>query len=91
MTLDEYFKRPDAMSIAQMRAAIGIKSDIQIRQWRHGYADRQPAPEYAMAIEIATDGLVMRWDTRTKDWHRIWPDLLDRSDHPVIAAAEEAA
>jgi tRNA G37 N-methylase TrmD len=35
MTLDEYLSSSGAMSVSALRAAIGAKSDAQIRQWRH--------------------------------------------------------
>lgn len=85
MRLHDYLENhPGALTIAQLRERIGIKSDIQIRQWRHGYADRQPSPEYATAIEIATGRVVMRWDLRPKDWHRIWPELIGADGAPTI-------
>lgn len=84
MNLDTYLNEPDALSIAELRERIGVKSAIQIRQWRHGYADRQPSPEYATAIEKATQGRVPRWDSRPKDWHRIWPELIGTEGAPAV-------
>lgn len=88
MKLAEYLKSPDALSVSELRARIGVKSDIQIRQWQHGYAGRQPSPEFATAIEVATEGAVRRWDTRPDDWHRIWPELISEPDAPAIEAAK---
>lgn len=88
MNLDQYLAAPDALSVAQLRERIGVKSDMQIRQWRHGYAGRRPSPEYATALEMATDGLVRRWDTRPEDWHRIWPELIGKEGAPPVAANE---
>jgi DNA-binding transcriptional regulator YdaS (Cro superfamily) len=87
MTLDEYLSAEGALSIAELRKRIGVKSDIQIRQWRHGYADRQPSPEYAVAIELATDCKVRRWDLRPKDWFRIWPELVNVKGAPDVIPA----
>jgi DNA-binding transcriptional regulator YdaS (Cro superfamily) len=84
MNLDQYLDEPDALTVAQLRERVGVKSDIQIRQWRHGYHDRQPSPEYAMAIELATDGRVRRWDTRPKDWYRIWAELIGVDGAPAV-------
>lgn len=77
MDLNRYLKSPGAMSVGQLRAAIGVKSDAQIRQWQHGYADRVPSPEYCVAIERATNGAVSRRDLRPDDWYRIWPELVN--------------
>lgn len=91
MTLDEYLNRAGALTVAQLRERIGIKSDMQVRQWRHGYAGRRPSPEYAVAIETATDGAVRRWDTRPTDWHRIWPELIGAVGAPEPPSAPEPA
>ncbi len=88
MTLDQYLNSPGALTVAQLRAAIGVKSDAQIRQWRYGYAGRQPCPAYCAAIERATLGAVVCEDlrpdlawTRIKD--RTWPGRLGRPLHDV--------
>lgn len=75
MKLNEYLSSPGAMTVAQLAERIGVKSDAQVRQWQHGYSDRQPSPEYALAIERATGGKVARQDLRPDDYWRIWPDL----------------
>lgn len=89
MTLDEYLALDDALTVAQLREEIGVKSDMQIRQWQHGYADRKPSPDYAVAIERATRGHVPveKWNT-THRWLRIpdpqWPHPAGR---PLIDPA----
>lgn len=80
MKLHEYLQSADALSIAQLRDAIGVKSDAQIRQWQHSYADRRPGPEYCVAIERATAGAVTRKDLRPEDWAAIWPELIETDD-----------
>jgi len=58
----------------------------------------RPVPAvYCVAIEEETGGAVRRWDTRPKDWGRIWPELVGIEgapplDHPAAtaAAAQEA-
>jgi DNA-binding transcriptional regulator YdaS (Cro superfamily) len=90
MHLDTYLHRDDALSIAELRTRIGVKSDMQIRQWRHGYAGRQPSPQLAVALEQATGGMVRRWDSRPDDWHLIWPELIGAEGAPSIAASEPA-
>ena len=76
MRLNDYFREPGALTVAELRTAIGAKGDAQIRQWQHGYADRIPSPENCVAIERATSGAVTRRDLRPDDWHRIWPELV---------------
>lgn len=77
MTLTDYFKSPGALSLTELRERIGAKSDAQIRQWQHGYADRVPSPANCVAIERATDGAVTRRDLRPDDWRDIWPELAE--------------
>jgi DNA-binding transcriptional regulator YdaS (Cro superfamily) len=77
MNLNEYFSSPDAMTVADLRDRIGAKSDAQLRQWQHGYADRRPSPENCVSLEKATDGLVTRQDLRPDDWKKIWPELAE--------------
>jgi DNA-binding transcriptional regulator YdaS (Cro superfamily) len=90
MNLNAYLKSEGAMSVSELRRVSGIKSDAQIRQWQHGYADRQPSPESCVAIERATDGKVTRRDLRPDDWHRIWPELVTE-EFPAPALPEPAA
>lgn len=75
MNLRTYFASPGALTVAEIKERIGVKSDAQIRQWQHGYSDRIPNPEYALAIERATDGKVTRQELRPNDFWKIWPDL----------------
>jgi DNA-binding transcriptional regulator YdaS (Cro superfamily) len=52
-----------------------VKSDAQIRQWRHGYSGRIPSPENCVGLELATNNQVTRRDLRPDDWQLIWPEL----------------
>jgi DNA-binding transcriptional regulator YdaS (Cro superfamily) len=79
MNLHDYLASPGALTVGQLRERIGVKSDAQVRQWQHGYADRKPSPEYCVAIERATEGKVSRRDLRPDDWAAIWPELDRRS------------
>ena len=76
MDLKTYLALPNALSVAQLAAAIGVRHEAQVRQWQHGYADRLPSPINCTAIELATRGQVTRRDLRPLDWHRIWPELV---------------
>jgi DNA-binding transcriptional regulator YdaS (Cro superfamily) len=86
MKLNDYFASSGALTVAELRDRIGVSSDAQIRQWQHGYANRQPSPEYAVAIERETGGAVSRWDLRPSDWHLIWPELIGKKGAPRIKA-----
>lgn len=86
MNLSEYLAAPGSLTVSQLRERIGARSDDQVRQWQHGYAGRQPSPEYCMAIQKATGGKVPVWDLRPDDWHRIWPMLIGRNGAPTVAA-----
>lgn len=86
MKLNDYLKAPGSLTVAELRIAAGIKSDAQIRQWQHGYADRIPSPENCVSIEQATGSAVRRWDLRPDDWHRIWPELIDTEGAPAVEA-----
>lgn len=73
MNLQDYFSTPGSLTMTELRTAIGVKHDAQIRQWRYGYAGRIPSPNNAVAIEKATGGAVTRRDLRP-DWREIWPE-----------------
>lgn len=83
MNLREYLKTKGSLTVGQLAKAVGVKSDQQVRQWQHGYRDRQPSPEYCVAIERATEGDVRRWDLRPDDWHKIWPELIEHPEAPA--------
>ena len=75
MKLSEYLSSPAALSVGELRQRIGVRSDAQLRQWQHGYANRRPAPKTAVAIERETGGLVPRQVWYPDDWREIWPEL----------------
>lgn len=79
MNLDQYLSSDGALSVAQLRErmqSLGyeVKSNAQIRQWRHGYSGRRPDPKNCIGIERATNCAVTRKDLRPDDWQQIWPD-----------------
>jgi len=84
MTLDEYLKTPNALTVTQLRLAIGAGSDAQIRQWQHGYAGRRPGAAMCVAIERATGRKVRRWDLRPRDWYLIWPEQIGSRGAPAV-------
>lgn len=49
-----------------------------------GKGDRPVPPEHCVAIEVATEHAVRRWDLRPTDWHRIWPELIGADGAPAV-------
>lgn len=43
------------------------------------------SPIRACEIEFVTGKKVMRWDLRPKDWHLIWPELIDTAGAPQVS------
>ncbi|WP_232457273.1 transcriptional regulator [Burkholderia ubonensis] len=85
MDLDQYLARPGAMSVTELLAqmqALGyrVKSNAQIRQWRHRYGGRAPSPENCVGLERVTRGAISRRDLRPNDWHLIWPELAQQKE-----------
>ena len=93
MTLDQYLASPDALSITELRLrmrSLGytIKSNAQLRQWQHAYADRAPSPENCVGLELATGGAISRKDLRPDDWWLLWPEL-DGSELERMRASDD--
>ncbi len=92
MKLHEYLALESSLTVAQLAERINVKSEQQIRQWQHGYADRKPSPVYAVAIERETGGKVPveEWGAAVR-WTRLpdpsWPHPQGR---PLIDPAAEA-
>jgi DNA-binding transcriptional regulator YdaS (Cro superfamily) len=96
MNLDQYLSSDGAPSVAQLRErmrSLGykVKSDAQIRQWRHGYAGRRPDPENCVGLELASDGIVTRRELRPDDWQLIWPELAPKEASAKRSSREGAA
>lgn len=43
---------------------------------------REAPPKHCADIERVSGCVVMRWDLRPTDWHRIWPELVGRKGAP---------
>lgn len=49
----------------------------------------QPKPlsaETCVLIEQKSAGQVRRWHLRPADWHRIWPELINQPNAPIVSA-----
>lgn len=99
MNLNEYLSTTGSLTVAQLRERVGALSDMQVRQWQHGYANRKPSLENCVAIERATNGAVTVEELRPgEQWARVkdkaWPHPKGR---PVVdfsiskPAAEQAS
>ena len=51
---------------------------------------REPSPELCVTIERESFGAIKRWDLRSGDWHRIWPELVRFKGAPSIPSASVA-
>ncbi len=65
-----------------------VKSDAQIRQWRHAYKGRKPDPTNTVGLELATDGKVPRTSFYPDDWQKIWPEYGTEIAEPALAAVQ---
>lgn len=81
MTLDQYInaRRGNAKALAE---ALGVSMSY-LSQMASGAAI---SPARARDIEEFTGGLVTRRETRPKDWHRIWPELVTRRRRAPVSA-----
>jgi DNA-binding transcriptional regulator YdaS (Cro superfamily) len=57
-------------------------------QWARGV--KQVPIARCMAIEMATNGEVRRWDLRPDDWHLIWPELVGSAGSPGVPVGRVA-
>jgi DNA-binding transcriptional regulator YdaS (Cro superfamily) len=72
---------------AHIAKCLGIEAS-RVNQWVQG--SRSIPAIWAVKIELATDGAVMRWTMRA-DWADLWPDLVQRVDAPAVEASSHAA
>jgi DNA-binding transcriptional regulator YdaS (Cro superfamily) len=91
MDLDQFLSAPDAPTISQLRKRMEelgypIKSNAQLRQWRHKYSGRLPSPENCVGLELATEGKVRREESRPDDWWKIWPELKGSPERQIESA-----
>jgi hypothetical protein len=90
MDLDAFFLQPGAPSMVQFAIDCKCNSD-QLRQWRHGYANRRPGPRMCVVIEAVSGQKIRRWDLRPDDWHLIWPELIGTKGAPRPPSLKKAA
>jgi DNA-binding transcriptional regulator YdaS (Cro superfamily) len=92
MDLHAYLSAAGAPSTVDLAARLEVNPD-QLRQWRHGYANRKPSAEACVELERHTDGAVTCEELRPDlSWSRIpdkaWPNKKGR---PVLDFAKAAA
>lgn len=69
------------VGLAALARRLGVSAQ-RLSNW----IERGVPIDQCSAVEVATDGAVMRWDLRSDDWHLIWPELRKRKDAPPIKA-----
>jgi len=85
MRLKTYIEQQGRGSVARLAELVGVHR-VLVSQWTADNPRDVPITHCA-AIEQATAGAVMRWDLRPDDWHKLWPELLVRSDAPAFGMA----
>lgn len=83
MDLKTYTKALPHGGVAALADKLGVTA-VYLSQLSARQDDRAPSPELCVKVEAATDRAVMRWDSRPKDWHRIWPELIGVPGSPAI-------
>lgn len=92
MTLDDYLRQAGAPTATDLAGLLGCNPD-QLRQWRHGYADRRPPPAICVELERRTQGAVTCEELRADlPWSRTadkkWPN---KGGRPVLDFAKAPA
>ncbi len=86
MKLSEYLKQDGGAG--NLARELGVATSYMINM----AAGVNPiSPARAVVIARATGGLVPRWETRPKDWHLIWPELVGTEGAPAVPAEKQAA
>lgn len=88
MNLRTFLDKLERGGISEFAAKVKV-SPIYLSQLAAVQDGRVPSPELCVAIEQATDGVVMRWSLRPNDWYRIWPELIGIEGSPEVPAIEE--
>lgn len=55
------------------------------------YGLRPCATDLAVLIERESDRTVRRWNLRSADWHRHWPELIGTDGAPAVSEPEARA
>lgn len=76
------------MTGESLAKALGVSS-VTVSQWRHGL--KFPSPRRCADIERLTQGEVRRWHLRPRDWHDLWPELIDAEGAPAVPQAKGGA
>ena len=90
MNLRTFLDSLDRGGIAKFAGKVSV-SPIYLSQLAAVQDGRVPSPGLCVSIEQATNRVVMRWDLRPDDWHRIWPELIGIEGAPEIPTTEERA
>lgn len=77
MTLSEFLNR-ERGRVGALARRLEVSGSL-VTQWANGKA---VSAERCPQIELATEGEVRRWDLRPRDWHLIWPELVNAAGAP---------
>jgi DNA-binding transcriptional regulator YdaS (Cro superfamily) len=70
----------------KLAAILGVTAQA-ISNWK---SDRGVPIDRCVAIEVACDGAVRRWDLRPADWFKHWPELIGTEGAPKVPAKAPA-
>lgn len=78
------------------RGAIGVfakrvgATRVYLSQLAARQDQREPSPQMCVVIERESEFRVRRWNLRPRDWHLIWPELIDAEGAPSVPQSEVA-
>lgn len=75
----------NSVGLGVLAKRLGV-SPQRLANWQ----ERGVPLDYCSAVEAESDQVVMRWDLRPEDWHRIWPELVAVPGAPAIVANYQA-
>ena len=69
--------------LTRLANKVGTTKQV-LTHWRN----RGVPVERCAELEVATGGVVRRWDMRPDDWHIIWPELVGADGAPGVGGKE---
>ncbi|MBC8730016.1 transcriptional regulator [Paraburkholderia sp. UCT2] len=81
MNLKEYIAGSKRGTAKRLAESLGI-SQSYLSQMAAGQSPI--SQERCFVIEQVTSGMVMRWDLKPSNWHKLWPELAGAPGSPPI-------
>ncbi|MGF6878384.1 transcriptional regulator [Paraburkholderia sp. MM5477-R1] len=88
MNLKEYIAGSKRGTAKRLAESLGI-SQSYLSQMASGQSPI--SQERCFLIEQQTAGVVMRWELKPRNWHKLWPELISKPGSPPVPTAEEVA